>query len=118
MALMNNFLILVVGFLLCYTQLCNAAAVRFSNENMQPSTLSTSNDNNNNIINAAHAIDPRAEINRPPTHNEENHAPERGSLETRANIMPDVARILPFLNAFGNIGYSGHKEGGKPPVPE
>ena len=31
--------------------------------------------------------------------------------------MPSLERLLPVLDAFGNIGHSGHKEGGKAPVP-
>lgn len=44
-------------------------------------------------------------------------SPQKPKLETRTNIMPGLDRLLPFLDAFGNIGQSGHKEGGKAPVP-
>lgn len=46
-----------------------------------------------------------------------NHEPEERILESRTNIMPTLDRLLPVLDAFGNIGHSGHKEGGKAPVP-
>lgn len=36
-------------------------------------------------------------------------------LESRTNIMPSLDRLLPVLDAFGNIGHSGYKEGGKAP---
>lgn len=73
-------------------------------ENMQSSSPYTD-------INNAHQIDPRVEI---------THSSTTASgrvLESRTNIMPAVDRLLPVLDAFGNIGHSGHKEGGKAPVP-
>lgn len=47
------------------------------------------------------------------------HYPRKyhGYMVTRRNnIMPGVSKLLPFLNAFGNFGQNGHKEGGKAPV--
>jgi hypothetical protein len=75
-----------------------------TSEKMQSSSPYTDIDN-------AHQIDPRAEI---------THSSTTASgrvLESRVNIMPAVDRLLPVLDAFGNIGHSGHKEGGKAPVP-
>lgn len=43
---------------------------------------------------------------------------EYPSLKSRVNIMPGLDRLLPILDAFGNVGHSGHKEGGKASMPE
>jgi hypothetical protein len=81
------------------------------------STRYTSNDNNDNIDNA-YQIDPRAHmIGSSTEYGDADRALDTRTLEPRTNIMPALDRLLPVLNAFGNIGHSGHKEGGKAPVP-